>query len=501
MFRKSWFVLLVVFVVAFAGLSIAGAQTLTVAQGADPVTLDPHGQNDQPSARVRVQIFETLVNHSPSLDIVPGLAKSWEQIDEVTWEFKLQEGVTFHNGDAFTAADVKYSFDRIKTLPSPAAFLIDAISDVVIVDDYTVRIILEYPFAPILAHFAHPSNAIVNQRSVEEAGNAFGSQVAIGTGPFIFEDWVAGSHVELSRNDNYWGELAKVERVIIRGIPDNTVRAIELETGGADLVYVLDPMDEMRLEGTPGLKLDKYQTLSTTYIGFNVQKEPLDNKLVRQAINYALDVEAIVDYIYTGLAVQINGPIPPTVWGYNAELPGYEYDPEKAKALLAEAGFPNGFKTSIWTNDNPLRMQIAEMFQANLADVGIDVDVQVIPWATFLADTATGKHDMFILGWGTVTADADYGLFSLFHSTQFGDPGNRSFYSNPRVDELLELGRQEGNPDKRMAIYAEAQELIADEAPWIFLIGTSEVNGMKDTVEGFVPHPAGHHKLSTVSKK
>lgn len=501
MFRKSWFVVLLVFAVAFAGFGVAAAQTLTVAQGSDPVTLDPHGSNDQPSARVRAQIFETLVNHGNSLEIVPGLATSWKQIDEVTWEFKLQENVKFHNGDAFTAADVKYSFERIKTLPSPAAFLIAAINAVEVVNDNTVRLVLNYPFAPILAHLAHPSNAIVNERSVEAAGDNFGSQVAVGTGPFVFEEWIAGSHVELSRNANYWGEPAKVEKLIIRGIPENTVRAIELETGGADLVYNIDPTDELRLAGMPGIKLDKFETLSTSYIGFNVQKAPFDNKLVRQAINYALDVEAVVDYIYTGQAAQVKGPLPPLVWGYNADVRSYEYDPEKAKELLAEAGFPNGFKTTIWTNDNPLRMQIAEMFQANLAEVGVDVEVLIIPWATYLEDTANGKHDMFILGWSTVTADADYGLYALFHSTQFGNAGNRSFYANPRVDELLDLGRQEGDPAKRMEIYAEAQELIVEEAPWTFLIATSEVDGMQENVEGFVPHPAGHHRLSTVYKK
>lgn len=501
MFRKSWLVMLLVLVVAFSGLSVVAAQTLTVAQGADPVTLDPHGQNDQPSARVRAQIFETLVNHGYNLEIVPGLAKSWEQIDDVTWEFKLQENVKFHNGDDFTAADVKYSFERIKALPSPAAFLIDEVKEVVVVDDYTVRIILKQPFAPILAHLAHPSNAIVNKRSVEEAGDNFGSQVAVGTGPFEFVDWVAGSHVELRRFDGYWGEPAKVETLIIRGIPENTVRAIELETGGADIVYNIEPIDEMRLTGTPGIKLVKYETLSTSYIGFNVEKEPFDNPLVRQAINHALDVEAIVDFIYTGQASPVTGPLPPLVWGAREDLPSYDYDPEKAKALLAEAGYPDGFKTSIWTNDNPLRMQIAEMFQADLAEIGVDVEVLIVPWATYLEDTAAGKHDMFILGWVTVTADPDYGLWALFHSSQMGDPGNRSFYANPRVDELLELGRAEGDPEKRAAIYAEAQQLIVEDAPWAFLIATSEVNGLQENVEGFVPHPAGHHNLSTVYKK
>lgn len=501
MLRKSWLVVLLVLAVVFAGFGLAAAQTLMVAQASDPVTLDPHGQNDQPSARVRVQIYETLVNHGYDLEIVPGLAESWEQIDEVTWEFKLRQGVRFHNGDLFTAADVKYSFDRIKELPSPAAFLIDEVEEVVVVDPYTVRIVLKQPFAPILAHLAHPSNSIVNRRSVEEAGDAYGTQVAVGTGPFEFVEWVAGSHVELKRYDGYWGEPAKVERLIIRGIPENTVRAIELETGGVDIAYNIAPIDELRLTGAPGIILDKYETLSTSYIGFNCQKEPFDNPLVRKALNYALDVEAVVDFIYSGQARAVTGPLPPLVWASRTDLPGYEYNPDKAKELLAEAGYPNGFKTTIWTNDNPLRMQIAEMFQADLAGIGIEAEVLVVPWATYLEDTAAGKHDMFILGWVTVTADPDYGLWALFHSSQFGNAGNRTFYANPRVDELLELGRLEGDPEKRAALYGEAQALIVEDAPWAFLIATSEVNGIRDNIEGFVPHPAGHHKLATVVKK
>lgn len=223
--------------------------------------------------------------------------------------------------------------------------------------------------------------------------------------------------------------------------------------------------------------------------------------MVRKALNYALDVEAVVDFIYSGQARAVTGPLPPLVWASRTDLPGYEYNPDKAKELLAEAGYPNGFKTTIWTNDNPLRMQIAEMFQADLAGIGIEAEVLVVPWATYLEDTAAGKHDMFILGWVTVTADPDYGLWALFHSSQFGNAGNRTFYANPRVDELLELGRLEGDPEKRAALYGEAQALIVEDAPWAFLIATSEVNGIRDNIEGFVPHPAGHHKLATVVKK
>ena len=338
-----------------------------------------------------------------------------------------------------------------------------------------MRIVLSEPFAPILAHLAHPSNAIVNHRSVEEAGDDFGSSVAVGTGPFVFEDWVAGSHVTLVRNEEYWGEPAKAEKLVIRGIPENTVRAIELETGGVDIAYNIDPMDELRLDGTPGIVLDKYETLSTSYIGFNVNKAPFDDVRVRQAINYALDVEAVVDYIYTGQAVAAGGPLPPLVWGA-LDAEGYEYNPEKAKELLAEAGYPDGFSTTLWTNDNPQRMMIAEMFQADLAEIGIDVEVLVVPWATYLEETGSGKHDMFILGWVTVTADPDYGLYALFHSSQFGDPAT---VPSTLMSGWMSCwaGRTEGDPQKNVRSMQKHRSHHRRSSPGRFLIATMEVNG------------------------
>jgi peptide/nickel transport system substrate-binding protein len=198
--------------------------------------------------------------------------------------------------------------------------------------------------------------------------------------------------------------------------------------------------------------------------------------------------------------VRANSPISNRVFGANTGLEPYAYDQERAKELLAEAGFPDGFSTTLWTNDNPLRMQIAEIVQAELANIGVQVDVEVVEWGTYLAETAAGLHDMFILGWVTVTGDADYGLYALFHSSQFGDPGNRTFYASDRVDELLDAGRRATDPAEREAIYFEAQEIIRDEAPWLFLIVTTEEHGVRNDITGFVPHPAGHHRLYDVVK-
>lgn len=481
----------------------AHAFTLTVAQGSDIVTLDPQGQNDQPSARVRSQIYDTLVIQTEELELEPGLAESWEQVDEVTWRFHIREGVEFHNGDPLTANDVAFTLERHQDpeLASPSAFLVGFVDSVEVVDDMTVEITTDGPFAPILAHLAHASTSILNERSVTEAGEDYGTEVAVGTGPFRFVSWETASQVVLERNEDYWGGEVLPERVVFRPIVDGTVRAIELEAGGVDIAYTLEPRDALRLEDHPSVVMAPIETLSTNYIGFNAEKEPFDDARVRQAINYAVDVETIVDVIYEGFGFPAASPISSQVFGANLDLEGYGYDPERARELLAEAGHGDGFSTSIWTNDNPLRIQIAEIVQAQLGEVGIQAEVEVLEWSTYLSDTAAGAHDMFILGWVTVTADADYGLYALFHSDNFGDAGNRTFWSNERVDELLDLGRQEADPEQRAEYYHEAQEIIAEEAPWIFLNTSIENNATRDDITGFVPHPAGHHKLWNVNKE
>lgn len=492
---KRMVVLLVAFGLFFS--SSALAYTITVAQGADAVSLDPHRTNDQPSARVMRQIYDTLVLQLEDLTLVPGLAESWTQLDELTWQFRLRDGVTFHNGEPLRASDVKFTLDRLRdpATAAPAAFLVTFIDDIVVVDDLTVNITTKVPFVPMLSHLAHTATSILNEKAVTEAGEDYGTRVVVGTGPFKFVLWESASRIVLERNPNWWGGEVLPSQVVFRPIPEGTVRAIELETGAIDIAFGLEPLDARRLEADPNIRIAEVETLATHYIGFNVQRPPFNDVRVRRAINHAIDVDTIVEVIFRGQAVRATAPISPRVFGAHPGLEPFEYNPELARQLLAEAGHAGGFNTSIWTNNNPIRMQIAEVVQAQLGELGINVEIRVLEWGTYLADTAAGLHDMFILGWVAVTADADYGLYSLFHSSQFGDPGNRTFWSHPRVDELLDLARAESDPERRLAYYKEAQEIIHSEAPWVFLVITTEQNGLRANIEGFVPHPAGHHRL------
>ncbi len=494
----------VLLLIAAAAFAFGGAHafTLTVAQGSDIVSLSPHNTNDQPSARVMRQIYDTLVVQTEELELVPGLAESWNQVDDVTWDFAIRPGVMFHNGDPLTASDVAFTLNRLRdpAAGAPAAFLVGFISSVEAVDDMTVRIVTNGPFVPMLSHLAHTATSILNERAVTEAGEDYGTAVVVGTGPFRFVSWEVASQVILERNDDWWGGDVGPERVVFRAIVEGTVRAIELEAGAIDIAYALEPRDALRARTNADLTMAEIETLTTSYIGFNAQKAPFDDVRVRQAINHAVDAETIVDVLLEGFGFPATSPISSQVFGSNPDLEAYDFDPERARQLLADAGLAGGFSTTLWTNDNPVRIQIAEIVQAQLADIGINVDVQVLEWSTYLADTAAGAHDMFILGWVTVTADADYGLYALFHSSNFGSAGNRTFWSSDRLDELLDLGRRTVDQDERLAIYYEAQEIINAEAPWIFLNTSIEANATRANVTGFVPHPAGHHRLYNVQK-
>ncbi len=494
--------LIAVIVVALIGSpALAEDDELVVAQGATRTTLDPHGENDQPTSQIRSQIYDTLLRMDEEMEIHPGLAEDWEQVDDTTWDFYLREGVEFHNGEELTAHDVKYTFDRMVDPEDPAvaAFILDQVEETEVVDDYTIRLHLEIPFVPILQHLAHPVTGILNETATEELGEDYGTLDAIGTGPYEFDDWATGDYVDLVRNDNYWGENGKVERIRFRAIPEDTVRAIEVETAGVDIAYDISPIDEERLVEDPEVNVFKYAALGTDYIGFNVQEEPYDQVEVRRAINYAVDVDTIIDAVYEGQGVPAAGPISDMVWGAHPDLEPYGHDVERAQELMAEAGYEDGFETTFYTNDNPQRIQTAEIVQDQLAQLNIDVEVNVLDWGDYLERTGAGEHEMFMLGWVSVTGDADYGLYSLFHSEYFGDPGNRTFFAHPELDERLDVGRRNADEDIRLDAYHGAQEIIRDQAPWIFIRHAEDVDAARDYVEGFVPHPAGHHDLSNVT--
>jgi len=523
----------------------SGGGDLVISEAADIVSLDPHGNNDVPSSNVRNNIYETLVYLDGDMEVQPRLATEWEEVDDTTWEFTLKEGVTFHDGSEFNAEVVEANLDRVldPAVASPRMFLYEMITDVEAVDDYTVQISLEYPFAPILAHLAHDGGGMLSKEVIdadyeaaladageemsveeyyelrEEGGDAhqevadaitesIGDHVgenAIGTGPFTLESRSAGEEVVLANNADYHDEesAAELDSVTFKVVPETAARIAEIETGTSHVAGATEPTNVERIESHDAIELDQTPSLGLSYVGFNVEKEPLDDPLVRQAISHAIDREAIIDGIYEGVGTPAEGPLAPGVFGYDESVEGIQYDLDRAKELMAEAGQEDGFELEILTNgDNPQRVDTAIYIQEALEELNIDVSVQQLEWGAYLETTAAGDHDMFVLGWSTVTGDADYGMYALLHSSMHGDPGNRSFLSNDNVDALLEEGRTETDPDARQEIYSELQEELVDVAPMIYIHHQDFLTGISSDVENFEVDALGIYQMrdTTISE-
>ncbi|MBA4535734.1 glutathione ABC transporter substrate-binding protein [Bacillus aquiflavi] len=483
---------------------------LIIASLSDARSLDPHSSNDVPSSNVASNIYETLVYLDENMEPTPLLAESWESIDDLTWEFKLKKDVKFHDGSDFNANVVKANLDRIldEKIASPRAFLFEMVTDVEVVDDYTVRIKTEYPFAPLLSHFSHTGGGMISEEAIKkdyeemENGREAGSYISenpVGTSYFKFEEWVPGEKIKLVRNEDYWGDKAKLNSVTFKVVPEALTRVADIETAAAHVIEPVSPSDLSRVDGLSDASVHRQASASLSYVGFNAEKEPFNDVRVRQAISLAIDQEGIISGIYEGTGIPAVGPLAPDVFGYDKSVKKIPFDPEKAKELLAEAGFPDGFSTTIWTNDNPDRIKIAEYLQSKLKDIGITVKVEVLEWGAYLDNTANGKHDMFILGWSVATGDADYGLYPMFHSENVGEPGNRTFLKDPELDALLEQGRKEFDTDKRAAIYKEAQEKIVDLAPMVYIHHQEYLIGIRDEVKGFRVDPDGIFQLKDVT--
>ncbi|MET3682707.1 peptide/nickel transport system substrate-binding protein [Alkalibacillus flavidus] len=510
---------------------------LEIAMAADIVSLDPHGNNDVPSSNVRSNIYETLVKQNNDMEIVEGLATDWEQVDDTTWAFTLREGVMFHDGTEFTASAVKANLERVldPAMASPRTFLYEMITDVSVEGDYEVHITTEYPFAPLLSHLAHDAGGMISEEvitadyenalseaeldmSVEEyyelraeGGSEFedvSSQITefvgthvqenpYGTGYYQFDSRTSGESTTLTRYEDYWGDNATLDSVTFKVVPEPGARMAELETGDSHVADIT-PTQKAGVESTEGIRVEQVPSVSLSYIGFNMQKEPFDNKKVRQAINLAINQEEIIEGIYQGNGTVATGPLAPGVFGYDDSVEGLGFEPDRAQQLLNEAGYEDGFETTLWTNDNESRVETAVYVQDKLSEYNIDVEIEELEWGTYLERTANGEHDMFVLGWSTVTADADYGLYALFHSSAVGSTGNRSFIENEELDQLLDEGRRETDQEARAEIYSEAQELLADLAPMVYIHHSDHLKGVGENVENYSVDPLGIHQLKNV---
>ncbi|HOX30844.1 MAG TPA: ABC transporter substrate-binding protein [Spirochaetales bacterium] len=489
---------------AAALLFVPGAQAakakdvLSVATAYDARSLDPVATNDVASSNVMCEIYENLVQLNDKGEVVPMLAESFKQLDATTYEFKLRKGIKFHNGEEMKASDVKFSLVRAAKAPAVSHIAGDIdVDSFKTPDAYTVSFKLKNPATGFLGGLVLSAGNIVSEKAVTAAGESYAMN-PVGTGPFKFVSWAKGNMIELERFEGYHGAKPKFRKMVLKVIPEPTNRMIELESGGVDIAYELSANDLKRALSDPDLQVLRVIDNSTAYLGFNTQKKPFDDVRVRQAISYALNTKTIVETAWRGIGKLAAGPIAPNVNYSDPSLKPHEYNVAKAKALLAEAGFPSGFKTTIWTNEKKERVDMATIMQSQLKEVGIEVEIKVMEWGAYLTGMNAGEHNMYIVGWTCQSPDPDLAVYAPFHSSKKGAGGNYAFFSNPKVDELIMKARTMKDGPERKKAYFDLQKLIIAEAPWVFLMNGEQVVGARKGVRGFKPSVFGfHYKANT----
>ncbi len=441
-------------------------QTVTIALGGDPSTLDPHRSFNGFVFTVTNQIYETLIHRAPGGELVPELATDWRSIDDTTWEFDLREGVVFHDGTPFDAQSVQFSIERLLAPETRAigSFILTMVEEVRVVDEYTVRIVTDRPFAPLPAHLSHPVTAIVSPIA---AGGDLGVD-PVGTGPFVFESRSSNTDLRLQVNTDYWGGEPSIQRIVFQVVPEAGTQIVALQAGTIDLITDVPPERFESIETDPALSAEQFLGWGSVYLGYNTARGPLADERVRRAIALAIDRRGIIDNLREGMALPAIGMVPDTVFGSETDAAAIPFDPAEARRLLADAGVTPPLSLTLNTFERAETRQLATAIQAQLREIGIELSVEITDYGAFAAATSEPDHGLWLTTWGTVTLDADYTLFALLHSGQ-RDGDNRSFYADPEVDRMLEEARATADEALRRGLYADIHAAVVRDLPYLTL--------------------------------
>jgi peptide/nickel transport system substrate-binding protein len=476
---------------------------LVRAMTSEPARIDPQGAPSSGLSVVLPYLFDTLVVRDLDNSIVPLLAESWEQSDDgETITVKLRSGVTFHDGAPLDAEAVKFTFERFKESgqQSPIYAGIQQIAGIETVDDMTVRFTFDAPAANFWSTVSMPYAGIISPASGQAAGDAEEGHL-VGSGPFRLGEWKPGQSITLERNADYaWGPAVVenrgapyLEKMILNVVPDAAAQLAALEAGEVDAIFINNPAHRDKLANDPDVRLEETVLNSLIYLGFNNQKSPYDDVKVRQALSHAIDKDQIVEAALGGLGIAAFAPLPPTLPGFDPSLKEHElgHDVERAKALLAEAGFEAGSDGG-WTRDGeplsavlltstrPPNDAIATVIQSQLQDIGVPVEIQQLDGKAVMEAANEGKFDLLLWRYDWNDPDA----LSIFLGSDRIGSTNRVAYSNPKVDELLVQGAQEMDPQRRNEIYLEAQKLIMADAPWQAIYNPIDLMAISKDVEG-----------------
>ena len=482
-----WVTLFVALVLGSAGLAggpvrAAEPDTIVMALERDQDNMDPHMHFQRVGIIMNINMYDSLLHKNTRLEYEPSLATAWKALDETTWEFQLRQGVKFHNGDPFTAEDVKFSFDRVldPATKSPQYGNIRAIKEVKIVDSQTVHLVTDKPFPLLLERVVF--FPIIPKKHYEKVGaQAFAESAPVGTGPYKFVEWKRDQSLKLERFEGHWRGPAPTKNLIIRVIPETSTQIAELKTGGVDIIRNLSPDLIPDLKANPNTYVSTAPILRTHYVTLDMREAPFNKKEARQAANYAIDRQAILDKLMGGLGKVVPTVINPMAFGYDAKVEGYPYDPKKAKELLKQAGYPNGVDITIHAGiPAAFNRQIAEALAEMLTEVGLRANLKIWDagpaWNKFFQ--AEGKATNGFYGsWGYYsTFDADAILHPLYHTEPGGWIGK--WYARvPGLDELIDAGRSSVDKDKAFSDVLEGAAIDQRRSPEHFFVSSTRYAG------------------------
>jgi peptide/nickel transport system substrate-binding protein len=520
---KKWCVVLFVIVfiwplLAFSSDNPVTGGTLIWGRGGDSVNLDLAQATDGESIKAGIQVLENLVIFGKdSMDVEPQLAESWTVSDDgMTWTFKLRKGVRFHDGTPFNAKAVYDSFARIIDKSHPfhgygkwvyLSLSLGQVSEIKVIDDYTIALLTQKPYAPLLNNLALWLCPILSPKAMAEHKDQIGLH-PVGTGPFKFVKWVKDDQIILERNADYWGEKAKVDKIILKSIPEPSARLMALQSGTVDIADDLDPDSITLVKKDAKLAVIDRPSVNVGYLALNTEKPVLKDVRVRRAISHAIDKETIIKTIFQGLAIAAKNPFAPSIWGYNDAIEPYEFNPEKAKELLKAAGFDQNEELELWAMPvsrayMPEPVKTAELIQAYLASVGIKAKIVRLDWGTYLKKTANGEHDMCMLGWLGGNADPDNFLYGLLSADTAKTPGaaNVALWKSAEFTELCLKAQRTFDKDERIKYYLKAQEIFHDEAPWVPIAHSTIVRCYNKRLHDVPLRPNGLNSFQMVWKE
>ena len=485
--KYIYLILTVVLFLSFCASQVCASEkrktTLTFVDGYEVSLLDPQMMPNMGGWAVVPNIFDTLVKRDIKGDIHPSLALEWKNVSPTKWQFKLRQGVKFHNGEVFNAHAVKFTMERLADPKEGmvARYLFTTITGAEVVDEYTVNILTDKPDPVLPRRMSSMGSQIVPPKYLEKIGKVNFARKPIGTGPYKFVDWKPDTHIILEANEDYWGGVPYYKRYVFKPMPESSSRVAAIMTGEADIVNHVPPHQAAAIEKNSGTSIASTLNGQIIVLAINAEQQPFNDKRVRQALNYAVDKETICSSLFLGYTKPLNGPIPWVDFGYNPDLEPYPYDVEKAKALLSEAGHKEGFSfTLIGTQGNTLMdREVIEAVAGMYRQIGLKPQIRWVDAAERARVIRNhGIDGMFIINPMSMIGDADGDFWRVLKPKAILD-----YLHNPQIEKLLSAAQNNLNPSEREKQYHEASKLFREEAGWVFLYTDAWVVGVSDDIE------------------